>query len=110
MKEGKGWRSGLIRGRQTDLQEIPTDVRNHNNTQQEITTETEQKKKKTAFLETARITNQRSTQKSVISFGKNILCANCVYYSCKRSARVCVRTFLVYLQSAEDLKQSTDYN
>lgn len=45
MKEGKGWRSGLIRGRQTDLQEIPTDVRNHNNTQQEITTETEQKKK-----------------------------------------------------------------
>lgn len=49
MKEGKGWRSGLIRGRQTDLQEIPTDVRNHNNTQQEITTETEQKKKKNSF-------------------------------------------------------------
>lgn len=41
MKEGKAWKCGLIRITQTYLQEIPTDVRNHNNTQQEIS-ETEQ--------------------------------------------------------------------
>lgn len=40
--ERKGGRSRFIRCRYTHLQEIPTDLRNHNNTQQEITAGPEQ--------------------------------------------------------------------